>query len=58
MTQTNSSVGIRQLLDMQNQAFIAEGAVSAEVRVQRIQQVIDLLEGRIDGLSPLSVKIA
>ena len=43
MTQTNSSVGIRQLLDMQNQAFIAEGAVSAEVRVQRIQQVIDLL---------------
>ena len=40
MTQTNSSIGIRQLLDMQKQAFIEEGAVSAEVRMQRLQQLI------------------
>ena len=43
MTQTNSSIGIRQLLDMQKQAFIEEAAVGADVRMQRIQQVIDML---------------
>ena len=50
MTQSNPSIGIRQLLDMQKQAFIEEGAVSAEVRVQRIQQVIDMLVENKDAL--------
>ena len=50
MTQSNPSIGIRQLLDMQNQAFIEEGAVSVEVRVQRIQQVIDMLVENKDAL--------
>ena len=50
MTQTNSSIGIRQLLDMQKQAFIEEAAVSADVRMQRIQQVIDMLVENKDAL--------
>ena len=50
MTQTNSPIGIRQLLDMQKLALIEEGAVSAEVRVQRIQQVIDMLVESKDAL--------
>ena len=43
MTTSQPSIGIHQLLEMQKQAFIQEGPVSAEVRVQRIQQLIDLL---------------
>ena len=50
MTTSQPSIGIHQLLEMQKQAFIQEGPVSAEVRVQRIQQVIDLLVENKDAL--------
>ncbi|MEX8195167.1 coniferyl aldehyde dehydrogenase [Comamonas guangdongensis] len=50
MTQSNPSLGIRQLLDLQKQAFIAQGPVSAELRVQRLQQVIDMLVECKDAL--------
>jgi len=50
MTQSNPSPGIRQLLDLQKQAFIAQGPVSAELRVQRLQQVIDMLVECKDAL--------
>ncbi|MBV8247942.1 MAG: coniferyl aldehyde dehydrogenase, partial [Comamonas sp.] len=50
MTQSNPSPGIRQLLDLQKQAFIAQGPVSAELRVQRLQQVIDMLVESKDAL--------
>ena len=50
MTQTAHSLSIGQTLGLQKAAFIAEGAVTAEVRVQRLQQVIDLLVQHKDAL--------
>ncbi|GAA0796151.1 coniferyl aldehyde dehydrogenase [Marinobacterium sediminicola] len=43
--------GIHALLDVQQQAFNREGAVSAETRKARIQQVIDLLVDHCDALA-------
>ena len=43
MTQSAHSFSIQQVLEVQQRAFVEEGAVSAEVRAARLQQVIDLL---------------
>ena len=43
MTQPHSFDYIAQLQQAQKQAFITQGAVSADLRQQRLQQVIDLL---------------
>ncbi|MBP0047435.1 aldehyde dehydrogenase family protein [Marinobacterium sp. AK62] len=43
--------GIQTLLDAQQQAFNREGAVSADTRKARIQQVIDLLVDHCDALA-------
>ncbi len=43
--------GIHSLLETQQQAFNRAGAVSAEVRKARIQQVIDLLVDNCDALA-------
>lgn len=50
MTKAMPSTDIRQRLNLQKQAFVAEGKVSAEVRVQRLQQVIDMLVEHKDVL--------
>lgn len=50
MTQAAQNFSMPQLLEMQKAAFIAEGAVSAEVRTQRLQQVIDMLIAHKDAL--------
>ncbi|WP_284337715.1 coniferyl aldehyde dehydrogenase [Comamonas sp. NoAH] len=43
MTQSAPVLPIAQVLQAQKSAFVQEGRVSAEVRVQRLQQLIDLL---------------
>jgi len=44
------AASIRPLLDAQRAAFIAEGAVTAEVRRARLQRVIDMLVAHNDAL--------
>ncbi|CAM4229637.1 Aldehyde dehydrogenase [Comamonas aquatilis] len=43
MNQTIQNFSIGQVLDMQKKAFIEEGPVSAQLRIERLQQVIDML---------------
>ena len=43
MTQAPPALSLTQLQQLQKAAFIAEGPVGADVRAQRLQQVIDLL---------------
>ncbi|WP_433705668.1 coniferyl aldehyde dehydrogenase [Paraburkholderia sacchari] len=50
MPEANHADAMRLLIDAQRSAFAAEGAVSAAVRRDRLQRVIDLLVEHVDAL--------